>query len=111
EKKFDAIRFAWGVQLDPDPYQIWHSSQMMEGGDNFISYSNLEVDRLIEQLRETLDDEERWRIGREIHRLLHEDQPVTFMFGFEENYFYDRDLRGVKLYPHVYPHDFAEWYW
>ena len=41
-----------------DPYQIWHSSQADEpGSSNDISYRNGEVDKLIEELRYTIDEE------------------------------------------------------
>ncbi|MEQ8818759.1 MAG: ABC transporter substrate-binding protein [Sumerlaeia bacterium] len=111
EKKFDAVRFAWGTTLDPDPYQIWHSSQIANKGDNFVSYRNPRVDELAEKLRETFDPPQRWEMAREMHRIIAEDQPYAFLFNFDETYFYDRDLRGVRLYPSMYPTDFTEWWW
>jgi len=51
EGNFDAVRFAWGTGIDTDPYQVWHSSQI-NGGSNFISFANPEVDRLLEEARE-----------------------------------------------------------
>ncbi|MCB2156790.1 hypothetical protein KQI84_18080 [bacterium] len=111
EKNFDAVRFAWGTALDPDPYQIWHSSQIKNKGDNFVSFQNDEADHLMVQMRETFDPIERWEMARKIHRLVAEDQPVCFLYGFYETYFYNRGLQGVKLYPSTYPYDFREWWW
>lgn len=111
EKNFDSVRFAWGTSIEPDPFQIWHSSQMENGGDNFISYKNDRVDELCVKIREELDAEKRWEMAREIHRIVAAEQPYCFLFGFYETYFISRGLRGVRLYPSMYPHDFTEWYW
>ncbi len=111
DKNFDAVRFAWGTALEPDPFQIFHSSQIENKGDNFVSYRNPRVDELSERIRETMDPEKRWEMAREVHRIIHEDQPYCFLFGFYEQYFIHRGLRGVKLYPGQYPHNFTEWWW
>lgn len=111
DKNFDAVRFAWGTTLEPDPFQIWHSSQIDNKGDNFVSYRNDRVDELAIKIRETLDPVQRWEMGREMHRIIHADQPYCFLFGFVENYFINRQLRGVRLYPDMYTMNFSEWYW
>ena len=56
DKTFDAIMLGWGGgAIDLDPKQLWHSSSASKGGSNFISYSNPEVDALIEKGRGQLD--------------------------------------------------------
>jgi peptide/nickel transport system substrate-binding protein len=110
-KDFDAVRFAWGASLDPDPYQIWHSSQAENKGDNFVSYRNNRVDEICVAIRETFDPIKRWDLAREMHAIVAEEQPYAFLFGFNETYFYNRGIRGVKLYPSQYPVDWTEWWW
>lgn len=111
DKKFDAVRFAWGQTVEADPFQIWHSSQIANRGDNFISYRNARVDEICEQIREEFDPVRRWSLAREMHRIVAEEQPVCFLFGFETDFFIHRELRGVRHYPSAYPHDFTEWWW
>ncbi len=111
DKNFDATRFATTAPLEPDPFQIWHSSQIENKGDNFFSYSNPRVDELCVQIRETMDPEKRWALAAEIHKIIATDQPVCFLECFKEPYFIDRRLRGIKLYASQYPHDFTEWSW
>ena len=79
ERHFDACILGWGLSVDPDAYEIWHSSQI-EKGFNFISYRNPEVDRLWEEGRREYDTEKRKRIYWRIHELIAEDQPYTFLF-------------------------------
>ncbi len=78
-RNFEAVVLGWGLGLDPDVYEIWHSSQT-EKGFNFVGYRNPEVDRLIEAGRTTFDREERTPIYWKIHELIHEDQPYTFLY-------------------------------
>lgn len=111
DKKFDAVRFAWGQDVEPDPFQIWHSSQIENKGDNFISYRNARIDEICVQIREEFDPIKRWTLAREMHRIVAEEQPVCFLFGFETDFFIHRNLRGVRLYPSAYPTDFTEWWW
>jgi peptide/nickel transport system substrate-binding protein len=110
-KDFDAVRFAWGASLDPDPYQIWHSTQAENKGDNFVGYRNARVDEICVQIRETFDPIRRWDLAREMHRVVAAEQPYAFLFGFNETYFHARGIQGVKLYPSQYPVDWTEWWW
>ncbi len=111
DKKFDSCRFAWTADMDPDLYPIWHSSQSRDKGDNFVSYKNPRVDELVLAMRREFDPVKRWEMGREVHRIINEDQPYCFLFNFQELYFLHRNLQGIKLYPSPYPHNFSEWYW
>jgi peptide/nickel transport system substrate-binding protein len=78
-RDFDACVLGWGLSLDPDCYQIWHSSQIPKGF-NFVGYSNPKVDRLIEEGRTEFDRETRKKIYQEISAFIYEDQPYTFLF-------------------------------
>jgi peptide/nickel transport system substrate-binding protein len=78
-KHFDACILGWALSPDPDDYMIWHSSQI-EKGFNFVSYKNLEVDRLLEEGRKEYGLEKRKQIYWRIHELMAEDQPYTFLY-------------------------------
>jgi peptide/nickel transport system substrate-binding protein len=80
KKRFEAVILGWGVGLDPDLYAIWHSSKTKEGEFNFVSYQNDRVDDLLIQGRKTCDQEARKKIYREVHRLIADDQPYTFLY-------------------------------
>jgi peptide/nickel transport system substrate-binding protein/microcin C transport system substrate-binding protein len=82
EKKFDAVAMAWGGgAIDYDPKQIWHSESMRDGGSNFISYSNKEVDHLIDTARAEIDNEKRKVLLRKVFHAIAEDAPYAFMFN------------------------------
>jgi peptide/nickel transport system substrate-binding protein len=108
ERNFDAVRFAWGTGIDDDPFQIWHSSQIGGGGSNFISYSNPEVDQIIESGRNIFDPIRRWALFRRLHQILYQEQPYTFLFSLDALAIYHRKFRGVKFYSSGY--NLNEWY-
>lgn len=82
EQSFEACSLGWTAPFDPDPYQIWHSSQAdLKGSSNHIGFKNAEADRIIEELRTTFDMKKRVELAHRFCRLLHEEQPYTFLFS------------------------------
>lgn len=80
EKKFDAVRLAWGAVVDWDPKQIWHSKSAENGGSNFISYNNPRVDEIIEEVRYEHDKSKRIEKLKEAERLIAYDYPYMWFF-------------------------------
>lgn len=111
--EFDACSLGWGGVIESDPYQIFHSSQIEDQGDNRTHYVNKKLDALIETARQTLDDDKRMTMWHEAHRILHEDQPYTFLFNRPSLVFLNKrmsnvettklGLNYVRLYPNPIP--------
>ncbi len=76
---FDVVVLGWGLGLDPDQYNIWHSSQQAPGQFNFIGYHNPKVDKLLEQGRLELNPDKRQKIYHEFARVLLEDSPIVYL--------------------------------
>lgn len=103
-RHFDACILGWGLSVDPDAYEIWHSSQI-EKGFNFTSYRNPEVDRLWEEGRKEYDLEKRKEIYWQIHQLIADDQPYTFLYvplgisALQKKFFLrERDEKGQEVF-------------
>lgn len=62
--------------VDPDQYTIWHSTQ----STNFTHFSNLKIDKLLEDGRRTSDQKLRKEIYQDFQRFLLEDCPAVFLF-------------------------------
>jgi ABC-type transport system substrate-binding protein len=91
ERNFDAVRLAWGAGgVDWEPKQIWHTKSSEGAGSNFISYSNSEVDKLIDESRKIYDKDKRILILRKVHKLIADDYPYVFFFN-----------RNFTLYGHT----------
>ena len=96
-RDFDAISLAWARE-DPedDIFQMFDSSQIQDNGDDFMSYQNPELDKLIRQARTTVDEKTRMPMWQACHRILHEDQPYTFLFSRKSLVFVDNRIHNVR---------------
>jgi peptide/nickel transport system substrate-binding protein len=80
KKRFEATVLGWSIGLDPDQYDIWHSSKTRPKELNFISYRSPEVDALLERGRRTCGDAERKAIYDRLQEVMQEDQPIVFLY-------------------------------
>lgn len=108
--KFDALILGWSMGVDPDLYQIWHSSQTHPRQLNFVGYKNPEVDRLIVRIRREYDKEKQVKMARQIHRLIARDQPYTFLYVAKSTQVLDKKIiivekqpDGSEKYEKIYP--------
>jgi ABC-type transport system substrate-binding protein len=77
---FDAVVLGWSMGLDPDIYQIFHSSQAGPQQLNFVGYKNARADELMVRIRREYDPARQTAMARELHRLIAHDQPYTFLY-------------------------------
>ncbi|MGB7582194.1 MAG: ABC transporter substrate-binding protein, partial [Sedimentisphaerales bacterium] len=106
-RDFDAVSMAWGGGIEEDPYQIWHSSQRQKGS-NYIDFNNPAADALIEQARQTLDPDKRNALYHQFDRIIHEEQPYTFIYTRPEQRFLDKRFQNVTI--HKLGINELEWY-
>ena len=107
---FEAVLLGWNTGLDPDQYDIWHSSKTRPGELNFIHYKNPEVDKLLEEGRHTFDREKRRRAYFRLQEILAEDQPYTFLFVPDALPAISKRFRGVKPAAAGIGYNFTKWY-
>ncbi len=78
--RFDALILAWTITLDPDIYDVWHSSRAQPGGLNFTGYRNAEVDALLVEARSLADQDRRKVLYDRIQEILDAEQPYCFLY-------------------------------
>jgi ABC-type transport system substrate-binding protein len=77
---FDALVLGWSMGIDPDLYQIWHSSQTGYNQLNFVGFKNKEADRLIIKIRQEYNHEQLVEYCHRLHDIIAYEQPYTFLF-------------------------------
>nr|WP_320051018.1 peptide-binding protein [uncultured Desulfuromonas sp.] len=107
---FDATIMGWTVPIDPDAYNVWHSSKTGPNGLNFIGFKNERVDELLEQGRSTFDQAQRKQIYDEFQQILAEEQPYTFLFVPDSLPVVARRFHGIEEAPSGIMHNFIRWY-
>ncbi|MGA2172754.1 MAG: peptide-binding protein [Sedimentisphaerales bacterium] len=105
---FDTYLGSWGGTIESDPYQLFHSSQIQNRGNNRVGFSNAQADALIEQARRTLDEDKRYALYHQFDRILHEEQPYTFLVTRPRFTLIDKRFENVKV--HKLGLDPLEWY-
>lgn len=109
---FDVVVLGWGLGLDPDQFNIWHSSQQAPGQFNFIGYNNPVVDKLLEQGRLELNPDKRMEIYHEFARVLLEDSPIVYLSAGYGLTAINKRVKGIDdpAPPAGIGHNSHEWY-
>ena len=89
---FDALILGWSMGIDPDLYQIWHSSQTGNFQLNFVGYRNPEADDLIIKIRQEYDHKTQAAYAHRLHRIIYGDQPYTFLYVSKWTALLDRKI-------------------
>ncbi len=96
-RNFDACSLAWGGgAIEGDIRQMFHSSQIAGGANNFTHYVNADLDRQVDLARRTLDRTARMKLWQACHRILHEDQPYTFLLRRKTTALIHQRIRNIR---------------
>lgn len=93
---YQAAFLAWTVDPDPDPYPLFHSTQLPPAGLNIVHYANPEADRLLERGRTEFDRARRTEIYHQFHELIAADQPYLFMMQVGLKWGVDKRVQNVR---------------
>jgi peptide/nickel transport system substrate-binding protein len=110
KRRFDATILGWTIPMDPDLYDVWHSSKTKPEELNFISFANTEVDDLLEKGRSTFDQKERKKCYDRIQEILAEEQPYNFLYVPDALPIIHARFRGIEPAPIGIGYNFIKWY-
>ena len=107
---FDALILGWVMGIEPDLYQIWHSSQTHPYQLNFVGFKNKEADELIVKIRQEYNHEKQVQYCHRLHEIIAREQPYTFLYVGKWTAVLDKrilikdlDKDGVMLYKKIKP--------
>ena len=74
---------------------------MTNGDFNYSGYSNLEVDRLLNEARRTSDRDRRKELYTQVMQILHEDVPYVYLYHNNQttDFAMQPTVTGFKPYP------------
>jgi ABC-type transport system substrate-binding protein len=80
---FDMLFVGYAMGIDPDPYSLYHSSQLPPG-QNYYNWNNTENDRLCKLIKETVDENQLLQYIKEWQKLGYDEQPaITIKYDQE----------------------------
>ncbi len=105
---FDALVLGWSMGIEPDLYQIWHSSQTNPNQLNFAGFRNREADDLIVRIRQEYDRSKQIEYCHRLHEIIAREQPYTFLYVARWTAILDKrivleetDARGNPVYKKI----------
>ncbi|MEW6533903.1 MAG: peptide-binding protein [Thermodesulfobacteriota bacterium] len=110
KRRFDAVLCGWSLDVDPDQWELWHSTMVNEHQLNHVGYRNPEVDRLLELGVSSYDPVERKETYDKLQEILAEDQPYTFLWIREELDIIHSRFYGIEPGPMGIDYNFEKWY-
>jgi len=95
-RSYQALLFGNLVNSSGDLFSFWHSSERFYPGLNLSIYNNKNVDRLIEDVRESLTAENKNAAQNELLRLINRDVPAVFLYSQPYLFLTTKDIQGVN---------------
>lgn len=89
-RAYQAAVTHWQLTGDPDPYPLWHSTQV-ENGQNYTGWNNVEADKLMEQGRSINDPGRRRQLYEQFQSIFMQELPAlplyydVYTFGVSSN--------------------------
>jgi peptide/nickel transport system substrate-binding protein len=93
---YQAAFMAWTLDPDPDPFSMFHSTQLPPNGLNIARYVSAEADRLLERGRIEFDRSRRTEIYHQLHEVIAADQPYLFMMQVGMKWGVDKRVQNVR---------------
>ena len=100
KREFDMVALAWVKTpgLD-DMKQVWHSEADRQGGSNRVGFGTPESDKLIDEIRITLDKEKQKELYLKVQEIIYEEQPYVFLFVPAERIAINNRFDGTEVSP------------
>jgi len=94
-RNYEALLFGEVLGAIPDPFPFWSSLQKKDPGLNLAMYENKKCDKLLEDVRQSLDEEVRKEKLEEFQELLIDDVPALFLYNPDYLYLVSKEIKGV----------------
>lgn len=94
-RDYDALLFGEIIKVDPEPFIFWHSSEIKAPGLNLALYSNKDVDKILEDLRQTFDQDKKTELLAAFQAQVVDDAPAVFLFSRYSGYWTKSSLEGM----------------
>jgi len=102
---FEMLLYEVETSIDPDQYNLWHSSKVNYPDLNLAGYENGRIDLLLEEGRIAVTQDERKEKYLLMQRFMSFDAPVIFLYEPTFNLMLNNHIKGVDLSIVAFPHD------
>ena len=96
----------WSFDRNEDIWEQFHS----QGTRNFVSYSDAEVDKLLQQARDATDPQQKKATLRTAHAKIAEDHPMIFLWTLDSYAAMSVRVKNVVVHPFYFFTWARDWY-
>jgi len=105
ERTYDTLLIGITGSGDPDPYPLFHSSEIADPGHNFSGYFTLPLDRALESSRRTSDQPKRLELLAPVFQAIAVEVPVVFLYFSDYLYAQSKQVQCLRIMPITSPSD------
>lgn len=95
-RSYEMLLFGEVLNIDPDPFSFWHSSQKKGPGLNLALYDNKGADKLLEEARQALNPVARISKYNDFQNLVIEDLSAIFLYSTNFIYAKPKKVKGFE---------------
>ncbi|RYG59002.1 MAG: peptide-binding protein, partial [Alphaproteobacteria bacterium] len=109
-RQFQAILMGWSLPVEPDPYDVWHSTKTKPSEFNLVSFNNKAADAAIVASRSTFNQEERKKHLDKLQEILSDEQPYLWLYAPYALEAVHKRVAGIQPAPAGIGYNSEEWY-
>lgn len=110
KRDFDAVMLGWTLPVEPDPYDVWHSSKTKPEEFNIVGFANAEADAAMVASRRTFNQTERKKHLDRLQEILADEQPYLWLYAPYELVAVHKRIVGVKPAPGGIGYNSVDWF-
>jgi peptide/nickel transport system substrate-binding protein len=96
-RDFEILLYEIETLVDPDQYNLWHSSKVNDPFLNLSGYQYERVDILLEDARKTTNEATRKTKYFQFQKYIMADAPVVFLYHPSYLFYFDSKLTGIDM--------------
>ena len=104
-RKYDVLLFGQIINHESDLFAFWHSTQRKDPGLNVAMYTNVKVDKILEDAFVTIDEKERIKKYGQFEEEIVKDMPAIFLFSPNFIYTASKNIKNFKISNVITPSD------
>ncbi len=97
-RQLDAWILAWFIPIPIDLKSYWYSD-LNKTQMNFVGYQSTEADKIILEIEKKHSPDDYRRLMKKFQQIISDDQPVTFLYWFDNLVCYNKRIHNVTINP------------
>lgn len=98
ERKLDSWMAGWGIPIPLELKPYWYSDSNI-GVLNFACYGSSKADKILDELDTRISDANRNKLIKEFQVIIHENEPVTFLYWTPNIIAYNNRIKNLNISP------------